>query len=303
MECCVELFRVLRRKCLISLICAKDVDGDTPLHSAVRSNVNPAVIELLLKQIPSFRRYLLQARNKQDETALQIAFSLESWENVQVLQKWCIKESLLVELTGIGDRVKHTKTQLHKAFQRGHIQFLRFFLNVCKACELSDDQIMKGLLATSKKGRTPWFYLVHQELAKVKEAVAILSEFNINLNLLLTNKNVRTSMLHDAYRKNKMNLVEFLLEQGADPNQEDAHGLKPDERKKDIVVTTQSPAEAIPFHSSEIQDQIDSQIQPGAQKKRRKKKKRKGHREPATQSEPPTGVRCLVSSYQRTTCI
>lgn len=217
------------------------------MSSMIRTgSVDSECIALLLQQIPSYTKYMLQSRNKKGETPIERAFNMQEWDAVGILLKECIQHKILPELTGIGTEVPNVKTLLHKAFERKDVNYLQIYLAVCRECN-----IKPGLLVPTKKGHTPWWYFLmsHKNLTLMKRALDTLVEFGVNINTLYIDTASRASLLHEAYRRNNEVLVNCLVEAGADREVKDARGLKPSDRKRavDIEVVL---AEYIPVHTT-----------------------------------------------------
>ena len=231
---CKAIFSCLRKECLLSQLGAKDSDGDTPLSSMIRTgNVDSECIALLLQQIPSYTKHMLQSRNKKGETPIERAFDLQEWDAVGLLLKECIQNKILPELTGIGAEVPNVKTLLHKAFERKNVEYLQIYLAVCRECN-----VKPGLLVQTKKGHTPWQYFLmsHKNLTLMQRALDTLVEFGVNINTLYIDTASRASLLHEAYRRNNEVLVNCLVEAGADREVKDARGLKPSDRKRAVDI-------------------------------------------------------------------
>lgn len=227
-----NIFAVLKQKCLISQIGAKDSDGDTPLSSMIRTgDVDGDRIALLLQQVPSYTKHMLQNRNKKGETPIERAFDMQEWEAVGILLKECIQNRILPELTGIGKQATNSKTLLHKAFERKELEYLRIYLRVCRECN-----VKPGLLVPTRKGRTPWWFFLmnHKDLTLMRKALDILVEFEVDINELYIDAASHAYLLHEAYRRNNTELVDCLRSAGANEEAKDARGLKPADRKRAV---------------------------------------------------------------------
>lgn len=217
------------------------------MSSMIRTgDVDSERIALLLQQIPSYTKHMLQSRNKKGKTPIERAFDMQEWAAVGILLKKCIQHKILPELTGIGTEVPNVKTLLHKAFERKDVNYLQIYLATCRECN-----VKPGLLVPTKKGCTPWWYLLmnHKDLTLMQRALDTLVEFGVDIDTLYIDTASRASLLHEAYRRNNEVLVKCLDEAGANPEIKDALGLKPSDRKRAVdieVVLT----EYLPVHST-----------------------------------------------------
>ena len=233
---CKSILACLKEKCLISQITAKDAEGDTPLSSAIRSRVKPEIIELLLQQVPSYTKVMLETRNEKHETPLDRALDMRQWKIVRMLLKRCIENSLLPELTGISPDAMKSETLLHRAFQCGKVKYLQIFLEVCRECEVEPQQVHRALVMQTEGGCTPWYYLMnHTCLKTMEKTIEILRLFEIDINsLYIDSKTQKSSLLHEAVRRNHKPFIELLLRSGANPHLKDARGLTPFDRKRRV---------------------------------------------------------------------
>ena len=283
---CRNVFAVLRQKCLISQIGAKDSDGDTPLSSMIRSGeVDGERIALLLQQVPSYMKHMLQNRNKKGETPIERAFDMQEWEAVGILLKECIVNKILPELTGIGKEVPNSKTLLHKAFERKEVEYLRIYLRVCRECN-----VKPGLLVPTKKGRTPWWFFLmnHKDLTLMRKALDILVEFDVDINELYIDAGSHAYLLHEAYRRNNTDLVKCLRNAGADEEATDSRGLKPADRQRAVDLEDVAPLLA---HQSVKRSRSSL--------KRERRKRRRNHSENQNQEqEADTNIPAVHNHHQ-----
>ena len=241
-----QCFNVLRKNSLISLITAKDKDGDTPLHSAIRSGTKPELIRLLMNTISGVKtkRRLLLEPNKRRELPIVSAFNLQRWSIVKVLLEECINGRLLPELTGIGcdSNCTASKTLLFKAMKRGFTRYLDIFLEVCR--KRTNSIPMQAMLMSDKNGHTPWYYFLSLEMSVVEEGLAHLKKHKVNINKLLCEPDGRMGLLHEAFRRNNRDLINLLVEYGAKQDQLDANKLSPPQRRRVLSLDSQplSPA-------------------------------------------------------------
>lgn len=252
-----QCFSVLRKNSLISLITAKDKEGDTPLHSAIRSGAKPELIKLLMNTIskPSTKRRLLLELNKKGELPIINAFNLKEWPVVEVLLEECIKCKLLPELTGMDPNVSESKTLLFKAMKRGFIRYLEIFLRVCQKCTNSIP--VRAMLVPNKRGGyTPWYHFLCLDVEQIKLGLEHLKEYGVDINKLLCDPAGRTSLLHEAYRRNNTAVCELLINHGARLNQLDANKLSPQQRRRTLSISSR-PSTPIhePIHAAQFQHQ------------------------------------------------
>ena len=284
---CKTILALLKRKGLISQISAKDAEGDTPLSSAIRSRVKPEIIELLLQQVPSYTKRMLETRNDKHETPLDRALDMRQWKIVKTLLKRCIESSLLPELTGISQDTMKSETLLHRAFQCGKVKYLRIFLEVCQECKVKPQQVQRALVMQTEGGCTPWYYLMNHTCMKTMEkTVEILRLFNIDINsLYIDSKTQKSSLLHEAVRRNHKAFVDLLLRSGANKDLQDARGLKPFDRRRRV------DSESLSDSDSTLTD-VGSVKSTKKKKKRKNKKRRhrKNRRVVDTPVDTPVGV-------------
>lgn len=229
-----QIFYILRKMSLISLITAKDKEGDTPLHSAIRSGTKPELIRLLMNTVPGVKtkRRLLLEPNKRGELPIVNAFSLRRWPIVEVLLEECIKCQVLPELTGIdlNSTSKTTSTLLVKAMKRGFTDYLDIFLKVCR--KSMNTIPMKALLLPDKKGRTAWYHFLSLEVQDIKEGLAHLKRHKVDINKLLCDPARRVGLLHEAFRRDNRVVIDALTDYGARRDQLDADNLLPLQRRR-----------------------------------------------------------------------
>ena len=234
-----QCFNVLRKNSLISLITAKDKEGDTPLHSAIRSGAKPELIKLLMNTISklSTKRRLLLELNKKGELPIINAFNLQMWPIVEVLLEECIKCKLLPELTGMDPNVSESKTLLFKATKRGYIRYLEIFLRVCRKC--TNSVPMRAMLMPNKRGGyTPWYHFLSLDVEQITLGLEHLEEYGVDINKLLCDPAGRTSLLHEAYRRNNAIVCKLLIDHGARLNQLDANKLSPQQRRRTLSLSS-----------------------------------------------------------------
>ena len=230
---------------------AKDKEGDTPIHSAIRSHVNPRNITTFLEAAesvdPSLKKVVLTSVNNKGECALKFACTLHDWSIVEVLLRECISCGVLSELTGIGHNQRgRCKTLLRKAMKCGDLNYLKVYLKVCKdELSLSTAEILAGMLIPDQKNRTPWFYFLAIESHKIKEGVDLLEKYSISLNELYCEVNevgeAKVFMLHEATRQEKEDIVALLCDHGVATDKKDGNGLIAKQRSRRIMPSFDTP--------------------------------------------------------------
>ena len=253
---CKRILKSLKKKEMHfpSMVTQDDSDGDTPLTSAIRSRSSPELIKVLLKNAKSQRRSLLQAKNQSHLCALQIAFDMQEWDNVELLLRECINFNVHPELTGISisnQEAQHGNTLLHKAMRRSDsaVKYLEIHLNVSKADA-------RGLSSVDKKGLTPFHYLTNfSDIQIVKRVVQVLIDYKIDLNNICTSESTHSYLFHDVYRKyppsmQRQELINLLLKGKADPNRLDGHNLKPYQRQRQVEVASLQSSPPLPSKES-----------------------------------------------------
>jgi hypothetical protein len=230
---------------------AKDKEGDTPMHSAIRSHVNPSIITTFLEAVESvdssLKKVVLTSMNNKGECALKFACTLHDWSIVEVLLRECISCGVLSELTGIGhNRQGRSKTLLRKAMKCGDLNYLKVYLKVCKdQLSLSNAEILAGMLLPDQKNRTPWFYFLAIESHKIKEGVDLLEKYGISLNELYSEVNeageAKVFMLHEATRQEKEDIITLLCDHGVAADKKDGNGLTAKQRSRRIMPSFDTP--------------------------------------------------------------
>ena len=245
---CLSLFKNGRAK---ELFAAKDKEGDTPMHSAIRSHAEPRIITTFLEAAesvdPSLKKVVLTSMNNKGECSLKFACTLHDWSLVEVLLRECIGCGVLSELTGIGHNQKtKCKTLLLKAMKCGDIDYLKVYLKVCRdQLSLSTTEILAGMLIPDRKNRTPWFYFLAIDLHKIKEGVDLLEKYGISLNKLYSEVNEdgkpKVFMLHEATRQGKEDIITLLCDHGIATEKKDGNGLTAKQRSRKIMPSFDTP--------------------------------------------------------------
>lgn len=230
---------------------AKDKEGDTPMHSAIRSHVDPRIITAFLEEAelvdPSLKKEVLTSVNNKGEYPLKFAVTLHDWRIVEVLLRESISCGVSCELTGIGhNRKTRCKTLLRKAMKCGDINYLKVYLKVCKdQLSLSNAEILAGMLIPDQKNRTPWFYFLAMESHKIKEGVDLLEKYNFSLNELYCEVNeageAKVFMLHEATRQEKKDIITLLCDHGVATDKKDGNGLTAKQRSRKIMPLFDTP--------------------------------------------------------------
>lgn len=250
-----QCLNVLRKESLISLITAKDKEGDTPLHSAARSGAKPQLIKLLLNAVSGTKtkHRLLQERNKHSEVPLVSAFNLQRWSIVELLLEESIKQQVLLHLTGHGEQncYSESKTLLHKAMQRGLIPYLKIYLRVCRRCTNSIP--VKAMNMCDKRRYTPWYYFLSLNDSLIEEGLKCLKEYGVDINKLVCDLTGRATLLHEAYRRERHRVCKLLVKFGAKRDRKDANRLVPHQRRR-VVSCDSKPStptqDAFPVHTA-----------------------------------------------------
>ena len=227
----LQVFDCLEKTSYLTLFSAKDRDGDTPLHSVVKTGDLKRLNILLDRLPPKMLNSTLEMTNNHGQCPLKVAFDQQEWEMLERLLEYCIQNTLCCNLTGIGrHNLRASKTLLHRAMNMGCSRFVMIYFDII-ARNLNDGRLGIDLLVCDKKGRTPWYHLMNHKDPKILQSVLrVLKQHNIDINELVTDKSSRSTMLHIAYRKKRPECIKLLLDAGADPGREDARGLRADQR-------------------------------------------------------------------------
>ncbi len=227
-ETITKFFSFLKKKGLTKQLCTQDNDGDIPLQSAIRSGSSSDVIKLILMVDPNQTKNTLCSENRKGKQPLLTAFEQKHKDTIEVILNFCIENKVLGRLTGL--QVSEGNTLLHRAFKRGYIEYFDVLLKVCKSQNISPQQVIKS---HDKKGETPWYHLVLLKVKKFKKVIALLVANNIDVNELYTDPSKKSTMLHEAVRRNKSDFV-TILESGGAKKQKDCHGSYPSDRNRCI---------------------------------------------------------------------
>lgn len=236
-----SLLSVMLKHGLISLLTAKDKDGDIPLQSAVRSNVRPVIVKLLLDgEGTELKCNMLKAANKKGHVPLKTAFDMQRWPIVEVLLEECIKNDILAQLTGVGEPTvtKASSTLLHKAMKRGYVEYLRIFIKICRKCGV---RCLPALLIRDKANCTPWFYLLQQKREIVEEVFKVLKEFNIDINKLYCDKGGKQYIPHVMCRS-RNDLLDLWENFDGRMDLKDGYKQKPAERIRMVLLESRPPS-------------------------------------------------------------
>ncbi len=202
-----------------------DNDGDIPLHSAVKGMADPAYVSVFAKTVSKYTKNILIAKNNQEEVPLDLAFELGHFQAVEVLLELSIEYGVLAHLTGV--HALAGTTLLHKAFQRGHIDYFRILL---KSCAKLDIKILPVLLIPDSRGNTPWRYLMNRNKHhEIEIVLSMCQNYEIDINELYLDLEKGTRMLHAAVRKNDEKCERILRKWGA-KDMPDNRGILPAQR-------------------------------------------------------------------------
>ncbi len=175
--------------------------------------------------IRKYTKNILVAKNNKEEVPLELAFELGHFEAVEVLLELSIGNGVLAHLTGV--HALAGTTLLHKAFQRGHVNFFRILLKVCEKLNM---QILPVLLIPDSRGNTPWHYLMNRNKHhEIESVLSLCQKYNIDTNDLFLDLQRGTRMLHAAVRKNDVQCEKTLRKYGA-KNMPDNEGIWPAQR-------------------------------------------------------------------------
>ena len=210
----------------------KDKDGDIPLQSAVRSKAHPDIIRLLLTRFPQLTKDMLEKVNAMGENPLMSAFEIRHWGAVMVILELCITHRVLSKQTGVGQLSEgdHFTTLLDEASKRGDVEYFDIFFGVCKK-EGANVDISTAISVPNKHGVTAWYHVIQLSRKKLKKVLSVLKKNNIDLNTLYVRSNSKSTMLHEAARKNSKECEKLLKEYGA-LEKKDSNGLLPDDRRR-----------------------------------------------------------------------
>ena len=194
------------------LIFAKDNDGDIPLHSAIRSKADQSTI-LLFATACSHTHSILLVQNNKRQTPLELTFALCHWPGVEVLLMLSVQYNVLTFLTGIRAGVPQSETLLHEAFESGHIDYFQILLDVCKNL---NESLMRALLFPDEKGNTPWYYLMSRnKYDEIEQVLSLLNKYQIDVNLLYTDTQTKSTLLHEASRIDDKQCITLLKKYNA----------------------------------------------------------------------------------------
>ncbi len=211
-----------------------DADNDLPVHSAINSMADADMISLFVQGTFDERKKILESKNDEDKTPIEVAFDKRQKEVIIKLFDLCVEHDVLPDLTGIGAK-EGSSTLLHIAFDENIWPwFLKTVIDTCQKYKL---EALPAIQVMDSDGYSPFEYLMNNcfpstdKDAKVEEfktVVGILQKEEIDINLVHTNSK-RATMLHEAYRKNDLRCLE-ILEPLTNSGVKDAYGRTPLER-------------------------------------------------------------------------
>ncbi len=202
-----------------------DNDGDIPLHSAIKGMADQAYVSVFASTFPKYTEHCLKATNNKGNVPLDLAFKVGNFDAVEVLLELSVEHGVLPHLTGV--HALSSTTLLHKAFQRGHLEYFRIILTVCAKLNTS---VLPVLLIPDSKGNTPWYYLISRnKYHEIEQVLNTCDKYEIDINLLYLDLQRKSTMLHEAIRKNDRQCEKLLREWGA-KDQPDSKGLWPQQR-------------------------------------------------------------------------
>ena len=226
----------------VKLLYILDRDKDTIFHCAINHRCNKAVIEMLIRQIPRTSKLSpLCVRNWRNYAPLELAFHMHEWEHVKILLPECIELRILPELTGVDHHVRDSdirETLLHQAFKNGNTAaiYLRIHLEACQTCNLNAVTVERSLVVSDSNKCTPWRYLIDSSTdEEIRQVLQVVKKYRIDINELYTNLHTRSTLLHMAYKQNRRNLADYMVEQlGADREKLDIYNCRPEQREKAV---------------------------------------------------------------------
>ena len=204
----------------------RDSAGNTVLHAAINNSGNPQQISRILDQ-----RSPLDARNRDGDTALHIAVRLNQRENGEFLisrgasifalngigdsplyvalsstpmREWMINPKTLTATDGLGNTILHYAAQWN----------LDSAVPVIIRSGLSVETV-------NATGQTPVFMALRTDFIST---IRIFTEFNANIN---ARDNQGNSVLHAAVWWDAINCATFLISSGAEINAHSLNGNTP----------------------------------------------------------------------------
>ncbi|XP_064403622.1 uncharacterized protein LOC135349075 [Halichondria panicea] len=221
----VKILNYLKDEGYAVYLSIMDNDGDIPLHSAIKGMANQSYIKIFADIFPKYTDQCLKAMNNKGNVPLDLAFELGNFEAVEVLLELSVQHRVLEHLTGV-DTLSST-TLLHKAFKRGHLEYFQIVLTVCMKLNIS---ILPVLLVPDSQGNTPWYYLINRhKYHEIEQVMYLCNKYGIDVNKLYSDPQKKTTMLHEAVRRNDRQCEKILRKWGV-TDQPDNKGLWPQQR-------------------------------------------------------------------------
>ena len=205
---------------LLNLLVIKDIDGDTPMHSVIKTG-NTKRLRVLLDQLKSWDdliliEVILETKNNEGYTPLLLACVERRHKMVESLLEVCIREGFCQDVTGVAIQSVSAK-MLPEALAKGNWKILEIFLRVLKKFNYPPEEMIKILNLPNEKGERTWCLQMECDAHALKKTCRVLSssEYDICLDELHTDE-YGSTMLHVAYRTNCSKKIAILIEFGCD---------------------------------------------------------------------------------------
>ena len=248
---------------LLNLLTAKDLDGDTPIHSVIKTGKTTRLCVLLdlVKQWhnTNLSKIILETNNNHGYDPLQLACVKRRYEMVELLLEVCIRERFCQDVTGVATQPVPAK-MLTKALANGDWNILDIFLRVLKKLNYSSEQMLNLL---DEKSERTWYLLMECDVKVLRETCKLLSssEYNICLDKLHTDK-YGSTMLHMAYRTDSAEKIKVLEDLGCKPDHMNTRKYKAWERshmlRKKAQVASATAAKRRSLTRTTSQDQTQA---------------------------------------------
>ena len=254
---------------------AKDIHGDTPIHSAVKTG-NTRQLEVLVKlaedHLPIPLKTILETSNKEGRTPLQVASDQRKYNIVELLFGICAEKGYCQDVTGVTPRsdsasIVRSAKLLPEALAKGNCKVLDIFVRVLYGLNYSKKSILHILNLPDREGLTAWVHLMDShDTCVLKEACEILQSHGLHLDKLHVDT-YDSTMLHLAYRADCKEKITILEDCGSSPNCKNRRGFRACERTHKLKTssTTQqaedqgSSASVIDTHQTHSSDSMDNE--------------------------------------------
>ncbi len=196
-----------------------DDDGDVPLHSTIKGMANKEYVSVFASTFLKYTEHCLKATNNKGYVPLELAFELGNFQAVEVLLELSIEHDVIPHLTGT--------TFLHEAFKSGNLEYLEILIRVYAKLDVP---LLPVLLKPDKRGNTAWYYLINRNKHhEIEQVMHVCNIYKINVNQLYVDPKRKTTMLHEAVRRNDRQ-AEKILRQSGSKDQPDSKGVWPSQR-------------------------------------------------------------------------